>query len=105
MGTVLIRLAEHLRMAHRAKAAGPVALRHLTVIEEAHRLLRRPEAAGDGPAGGAAAHAVEMFAGLLAEIRAYGEGLIIAEQIPDRLVGRRHQEHRGEDHPPPARRR
>ena len=28
-----------------------------------------------------------MFAGLLAEIRAYGEGLIIAEQIPDRLVG------------------
>jgi DNA helicase HerA-like ATPase len=27
-----------------------------------------------------------MFAGLLAEIRAYGEGLIIAEQIPDRLV-------------------
>ena len=27
-----------------------------------------------------------MFAGLLAEIRAYGEGLVIAEQIPDRLV-------------------
>ena len=27
-----------------------------------------------------------MFAGLLAEIRAYGEGLIIAEQIPARLV-------------------
>jgi DNA helicase HerA-like ATPase len=86
MGTVLIRLAEHLRMEHRAKPAGPVALRHLTVIEEAHRLLRRPDAAADGPAGGAAAHAVEMFAGLLAEIRAYGEGLIIAEQIPDRLV-------------------
>ena len=27
-----------------------------------------------------------MFAGLLAEIRAYGEGLVIAEQIPARLV-------------------
>jgi hypothetical protein len=86
MGTVLIRLAEHLRMEHRAKPAGPVALRHITVIEEAHRLLRRPEAAGSEPVGGAAAHAVEMFAGLLAEIRAYGEGLIIAEQIPGRLV-------------------
>ena len=85
MGTVLIRLAEHLRMASRATPAGQVTLRHLTVIEEAHRLLRRPEASG-GSAGGAAAHAVEMFAGLLAEIRAYGEGLIIAEQIPDRLV-------------------
>ncbi len=98
MGTVLIRLIEHLRMAHRARPSGPgglggvvppgasrvpATLRHLTVIEEAHRLLRRPEAPGSG---GAAAHAVEMFAGLLAEIRAYGEGLIIAEQIPDRLI-------------------
>jgi DNA helicase HerA-like ATPase len=86
MGTVLIRLAEHLRMANRARpagSAGSAGLRHLTVIEEAHRLLRRQET---GAPAGAAAHAVEMFAGLLAEIRAYGEGLIIAEQIPDRLV-------------------
>ncbi|HEV3293677.1 MAG TPA: hypothetical protein VG123_32250, partial [Streptosporangiaceae bacterium] len=83
MGTVLIRLAEHLRMASRAGPAGSPGLRHLTVIEEAHRLLRRQET---GAPAGAAAHAVEMFAGLLAEIRAYGEGLIIAEQIPDRLV-------------------
>ncbi|HEY6311591.1 MAG TPA: ATP-binding protein [Streptosporangiaceae bacterium] len=83
MGTVLIRLVEHLRMANRARPASPVRLRHLTVIEEAHRLLRRQEA---GSADGAAAHAVEMFAALLAEIRAYGEGLIIAEQIPDRLI-------------------
>ena len=83
MGTVLIRLAEHLRMANRAGSPGWPGLRHLTVIEEAHRLLRRQET---GAPAGAAAHAVEMFAGLLAEIRAYGEGLIIAEQIPDRLV-------------------
>jgi uncharacterized protein len=84
MGTVLIRLAEHLRMANRAGASQAVpGLRHLTVIEEAHRLLRRQET---GASGGAAAHAVEMFAGLLAEIRAYGEGLVIAEQIPGRLV-------------------
>jgi uncharacterized protein len=85
MGTVLIRLAEHLRMEHQARPAGEVGLRHLTVIEEAHRLLGRPEGAEAGP-GGAAAHAVEMFAGLLAEVRAYGEGLIIADQIPGRLV-------------------
>ena len=84
MGTVLIRLAEHLRLTHRAagRAAG---LAHLTVVEEAHRLLRRPEPRGAGGAG-AAGHAVELFAGLLAEIRAYGEGLVIAEQIPARLV-------------------
>ncbi|HEV2255878.1 MAG TPA: ATP-binding protein [Streptosporangiaceae bacterium] len=81
MGTVLIRLAEHLRMEHRAQQPGQVRLRHLTVIEEASRLLRRPDAPGS-----AAAHAVELFAGLLAELRAYGEGVIIAEQVPERLV-------------------
>ncbi len=75
-------------------------LRHLTVFEEAHRLLRRPEAAG-----GAAAHAVELFAGLLAEVRAYGEGIIIAEQIPARLIPGRHQEHGDQDRAPAARRR
>jgi DNA helicase HerA-like ATPase len=84
MGTVLIRLAEHLRLTHRT-AGRPPGLAHLTVVEEAHRLLRRPALGGAGGAG-AAAHAVELFAGLLAEIRAYGEGLVIAEQIPARLV-------------------
>jgi hypothetical protein len=75
MGTVLIRLTEHLR------ANGEhLGLRHLTIVEEAHRLLRKPRD------DGAAAHAVEMFAGLLSELRAYGEGLIIADQIPARLV-------------------
>ena len=51
------------------------------VIEEAHRLLRARRE------GRASAHAVELFATmLLAEIRAYGEGLVIAEQIPSKLV-------------------
>ncbi|GLZ10356.1 hypothetical protein Acsp04_05910 [Actinomadura sp. NBRC 104425] len=78
MGTVLVRLVEHLRLRQRHDAAG--GLRHLSVFEEAHRLLRRSEQAGP------AAHAVETFASLLAEIRAYGEGLVIAEQIPSKLV-------------------
>ncbi len=83
MGTVLLRLVEHLRLEERQKGAGSPAdgLRHLTVFEEAHRLLRQPEGRD-----GVAAHAVEVFAGLLAEIRAYGEGIIIAEQIPARLI-------------------
>ncbi|TDC49291.1 ATP-binding protein [Actinomadura sp. KC345] len=78
MGTVLVRLVEHLRMRQR-QGASP-GLRHLSVFEEAHRLLRRSEEAGP------ASHAVETFASLLAEIRAYGEGLIVAEQIPSKLV-------------------
>ena len=78
MGVVLIRLIEHLRV-HRGPSS---MLRHVTVIEEAHRLLK---ASTSGP-GGTASHAVEMFAGLLAEIRAYGEGIVVAEQIPSKLI-------------------
>jgi hypothetical protein len=83
MGAVLIRLTEYLRLRARTQPPGPVRLRHLTVVEEAHHLLRQPP---QGASIGAAAHAVEMFADLLAEIRAYGEGLIIAEQIPAKLI-------------------
>ncbi|MFG1907160.1 ATP-binding protein [Kribbella sp. NPDC048928] len=75
MGVVLIRLIEHLRV-HRTSATG---LHHVTVVEEAHRLLK---ATTDGTTN----HAVELFAGLLAEIRAYGEGLVIAEQIPGKVI-------------------
>jgi hypothetical protein len=83
MGAVLIRLIEHLRLRHRHEHASAPGLRHLTAIEEAHRLLRQPP---PGTATGPAAHSVEMFADILAEIRAYGEGLIIAEQIPSKLI-------------------
>jgi hypothetical protein len=79
IGTVLIRLVEHLRQRHRHRE-GPVELRHVTVVEEAHRLLKAVER--ENPA----AHAVELFAGLLAEIRAYGEGIVVAEQIPSKLL-------------------
>jgi DNA helicase HerA-like ATPase len=81
MGSMLIQLTEYLRMRHREQGPIPPRLRHLTVIEEAHRLLRAP-VGRSGPA----AHAVDMFAGLLAEVRAYGEGLVIAEQIPSKLI-------------------
>ena len=78
MGTLIIRLVEHLRL--RARTGQREGLRHVIVIEEAHRLLRA------GRRGRASAHAVELFASMLAEIRAYGEGLVIAEQIPAKLV-------------------
>ncbi|MBF8186784.1 ATP-binding protein [Nonomuraea sp. K274] len=78
MGTLIIRIVEHLRM--RARKEKSHRLRHVIVIEEAHRLLR------DRGHGRASTHAVELLAGLLAEIRAYGEGIVVAEQIPTKLV-------------------
>lgn len=79
MGTIVIRLVEHLRMRY-GSTEGDVGLRHMTVVEEAHRLLKKVEE------GSPAAHAVELFGGLLAEIRAYGEGILVAEQIPSKLL-------------------
>src|SRR5215469_10283092 len=77
IGALLIRIVEHLRL--RSRAESIEGLRHVIVLEEAHRLLRAGRE-------GASAHAVELFAGLLAEIRAYGEGIVVAEQIPAKLV-------------------
>ena len=53
IGAVLIRLTEHLRLRHRHEHTNTPGLRHLTVIEEAHRLLRQPP---PGAAAGPAAH-------------------------------------------------
>ncbi|HEV2243424.1 MAG TPA: ATP-binding protein [Streptosporangiaceae bacterium] len=78
IGTLIIRLVEYLRMRAREDPADGLA--HVIVIEEAHRLLRASRE-------GASAHAVELFASLLAEIRAYGEGIMVVEQIPAKLVG------------------
>ncbi|PRY02140.1 ATP-binding protein [Allonocardiopsis opalescens] len=78
MGLLIIRIVEHLRLRARAGTRG--GLRHVLVIEEAHRLLRNR---GEGSP---AAHAVELFASLLAEIRAYGTGIVVAEQIPAKLI-------------------
>lgn len=78
IGAVLIRIVEHLRVSSRS--AGTPRLRHVTVVEEAHRLLKRTEP------GTSTAHAIELFTALLAEVRGYGEGIVIAEQIPDKIV-------------------
>jgi shikimate kinase len=78
MGLIISRLAECMKHRHRRDPN----FRHLTLIEEAHRLLARPEP-GDA---GSKKVGVETFTNLLAEVRKYGEGLIIADQIPNKLV-------------------
>lgn len=77
MALILGALSEAIRERHGRTPA----FRHLTLIEEAHRLLSRPEAGDKGRA-----MAVEAFADMLAEVRKYGEGLIIADQIPAKLI-------------------
>lgn len=78
MALIVTRLAETIKQRYLNQPD----YRHLTLIEEAHRLLAKPEP-GDG---GSKKLGVEMFSNLLAEVRKYGEGLIIADQIPNKLV-------------------
>lgn len=79
IGSLIIRVVELLRLKQKHGLQKP-GLSHVLVIEEAHRLLRR--VAEESPS----AHAVTMFANLLAEIRSYGEGVVVAEQIPSKVI-------------------
>jgi hypothetical protein len=62
--------------------------RHVLVIEEAHRLLgrntgnRHSEISGESASGKAAT----MFSDMLAEVRAFGQSVFIAEQIPSKII-------------------
>lgn len=60
-------------------------LRHVMLIEEAHRLLRNVQG-GTGEDADPRAAAVEFFCNLLAELRSKGQGFIVADQIPSKLA-------------------
>jgi len=59
-------------------------LRHLAIIEEAHRVLRAAPQRSDS--ANPQAKMGEMFADILAEMRAYGQGMAIIDQVPAKLV-------------------
>jgi Helicase HerA, central domain len=63
-------------------------VKHVLVIEEAHRLLTNSSRGHRGDVAGADAQgkSVSLFVDMLAEIRAFGQGLIIVEQIPTKIV-------------------
>lgn len=82
MGILMIKLQEH-RMAKADETnAG---LRHVTVLEEAHNLLRRTSSEQSQDSSNLQGKSVEMLANAIAEMRTYGEGFIIADQAPGLL--------------------
>jgi hypothetical protein len=83
IGLLLIRLYEY----YESKGvSGDGTLKHLTLIEEAHRLLKNVSTEQGGESANPQGKAIEVFANLLAEIRAFGEGIFMAEQIPTKLA-------------------
>ena len=86
MALLLNFLYEYRQAQHEAAGSPESAtLQHLAIFEEAHRVLRAPPRGGSGDANPQAKMG-EMFADILAEIRAYGQGLGIIDQVPSKLV-------------------
>lgn len=82
MGILILKLQEY-RMAQ-AKGSDAV-LRHVTVLEEAHNLLKRTSTEQSSESANLVGKSVEMLANAIAEMRTYGEGFIIADQAPGLL--------------------
>lgn len=78
MGILVMRLSEH-RM---AGGGMNQPLRHVTVLEEAHNILKRSPSEGGAEGSSVVGKSVEMLTNAIAEMRTYGEGFIIADQSP-----------------------
>ena len=81
MGILVLKLQEH-RMCQDQMIPE---LKHITVLEEAHHLLKRTSFEQPAEGGNLLGKSVEMIANAIAEMRTYGEGFIIADQAPGLL--------------------
>ena len=79
MGILIMRLSEY-RMSYAEEMNTP--LRHVTVLEEAHNILKRTSVDQNPEGANVAGKSVEMISNAIAEMRTYGEGFIIADQSP-----------------------
>ena len=82
MGLIVLKLQEH-RMASSGGMNQP--LRHLTVLEEAHNLLKRTSTEQGSESSNLLGKSVEMISNAIAEMRTHGEGFVIADQAPGLL--------------------
>ena len=82
MGVLLLKLQEF-RLSE--KKPNIKELQHITVLEEAHNLLRRTSIEQNSESANLLGKSVEMISNSIAEMRAFGEGFIIADQAPELL--------------------
>ena len=82
MGILVLKLQEYRMTQGIVHNSG---LRHLTVLEEAHNLLKRTSTEQSAEGGNLLGKSVEMLSNAIAEMRTYGEGFVIADQAPGLL--------------------
>lgn len=81
MGILVMRLQEYRMTSGKMNED----LRHVTVLEEAHNLLKKTSMEQSSESSNLLGKAVEMLSNAIAEVRTYGEGFIIADQAPGLL--------------------
>lgn len=79
MGMLVLKLQEY-RMSNATTINDK--LKHITVLEEAHNILKRTSTDQPVEGGNLAGKSVEMISNAIAEMRTYGEGFIIVDQAP-----------------------
>lgn len=79
MGILIMRLNEYRANSDLKANSG---LRHVTILEEAHNLLKRCSHEQSSESSNLAGKSVEMISNSIAEMRTYGEGFIIVDQSP-----------------------
>jgi hypothetical protein len=79
MGLLIIKLNEYRMTTCKKKNSK---LRHITILEEAHNILKRTSTEQRSESSNLMGKSVEMIANSIAEMRTYGEGFIIADQSP-----------------------
>ncbi len=82
MGLLLVSIYEHY-IAEGTESEEQ--LKHLLVIEEAHRLLENVQQSNNNEMADMKGKAIETFNNILSEIRAYGQGIVVADQIPTKI--------------------
>lgn len=79
MGILIMQLSEYRMTGANTPNS---ALKHLTVLEEAHNILKRVSTEQSQEGSNMAGKSVEMITNAIAEMRTYGEGFVIVDQSP-----------------------
>ena len=82
MGVLIIRLQEYRKATRKTLNAS---LQHITVLEEAHNILKRCSQDTNIESGNVQGQSVKMLCGCIAEMRSFGEGFMIIDQSPSAI--------------------
>lgn len=82
MGILILKLNEYRNTSSRDTNSN---LQHLTILEEAHNILKKTSTAQSSESANLIGKSVEMIANSIAEMRTYGEGFLIVDQSPSAL--------------------